>query len=247
MQLTDTTGDWVTRHPATARVFERHGIDYCCGGGRRLEEACREAQVDTGKLLAELTEVMLQNAPDNDDGFTAQSLSAMCDAIEATHHEFLRRGLPRLKQLVDKVHAVHGDAHPWLGRLATSFQDLCDELMPHMMKEERILFPAIRGIEQTQTVPSFPFGSVENPIRMMEHEHDAAGRALKTIRTVSDDYTLPEGGCNTFRVMLDGLRELEADLHRHIHKENNILFPRALRLASELSALPTGAEAACRE
>ena len=105
-----------------------------------------------------------------------------------------------------------------------------------MFKEEQILFPAIRTIEQSQAVPAFPFGSVVNPIHMMEHEHDVAGNALKDIREASSDFTLPEGGCNTFRAMLDGLQELESDLHRHIHKENNVLFPRASRLAAELSA-----------
>jgi regulator of cell morphogenesis and NO signaling len=174
-----------------------------------------------------------------DDGepvFSSQTLSDMCDSIESSHHAYLRQELPRLTQLVAKVLSVHGAQHTWLSELSDAFQQLREELVPHMFKEEQILFPAIRTIEQSRTVPFFPFGSVDNPIRMMEHEHDVAGQALKTMRETTSDYALPVGGCNTFRAMLDGLRELEYDLHQHIHKENNILFPRASRLAAELGS-----------
>jgi regulator of cell morphogenesis and NO signaling len=158
----------------------------------------------------------------------------MCDSIEASHHAYLRQELPRLTQLIDKVLSVHGAQHAWLGQLSDAFTQLREELVPHMFKEEQILFPAIRTIEQSSAVPYFPFGSVDNPIRMMEHEHDVAGQALQTMREASRDYTLPEGGCNTFRAMLSGLEELQWDLHQHIHKENNILFPRASRMAADL-------------
>jgi len=237
LKLSDSVGSWVTEHPATSRVFEQHRIDYCCGGGRPLEEACRTKKVDAQAVLEELQEVISRSSTEDaaEDNFTSQSLTKMCDSIVATHHEYLKRELPRLTQIVDKVVRVHGDHYSWLFQLGTSFQHLRDELNPHMFKEEQILFPAIRTIEQSQTVPSFPFGSVDNPIHMMEHEHDVAGQALREIREASSDFTLPEGGCNTFRAMLDGLHDLERDLHRHIHKENNVLFPRASRLAAELS------------
>jgi regulator of cell morphogenesis and NO signaling len=234
LNLTDSVGDWVTRFPSTSRVFEQHGIDYCCGGGRSLEEACWAERADAQSVLAELAAAVSQNPDESEADFASKSLTEMCDAIEATHHKYLKAELPRLAELVKKVVSVHGDQHEWLHRVAGSFQQLQGELVPHMFKEEQVLFPAIRMIERTQSVPAFPFGSVGNPIRMMEHEHDEAGRALKEIRTATSDFTLPDGGCNTFRAMLDGLRELEADLHRHIHKENNVLFPRALQLASEL-------------
>jgi len=241
LKLSDSVGAWVTEHPATSRVFEQHKIDYCCGGGRPLEEACSAKQVDVQSVLEELTDVISRGAADGtaDDDFTSKSLAEMCDEIEATHHEYLKRELPRLTQLVDKVVRVHSEQHAWLVRLGASFHALQDELKPHMFKEEQVLFPAIRTIEESQTVPTFPFGSVDNPIRMMEHEHDVAGNALKDIRDASSDFTLPEGGCNTFRAMLDGLQELEGDLHRHIHKENNVLFPRASKLAAELDASPS--------
>ena len=241
LTLSDPVGAWVAEYPATSRVFEQHQIDYCCGGGRPLEEACSKRQVDGNTVLEELEEVISKGTMEDaaDEDFTSRSLSEMCDSIIATHHRYLKRELPRLTQHVDKVVRVHGDQHSWLASLRTSFRKLRDELNPHMLKEEQILFPAIRTIEQSQTVPEFPFGSVDNPIHMMEHEHDEAGQALKAIREASSGFTLPPGGCNTFRAMLDGLRELESDLHRHIHKENSVLFPRASKLAAELSEVTT--------
>lgn len=238
MTLTDAVGDCVTRHPATARVFEQYKIDYCCGGGQSLEEACWSVQADAQILLAELTDAVARERPDTESDFSSHSLTEMCDTIETTHHQYLKQELPRLTQLVEKVFSVHGAQHSWLARLSQSFRRLREELEPHMFKEERVLFPAIRKIERDRVAPSFPFGSVDNPIRMMEHEHESAGRELKEIREASSNFTLPNGGCNTFRVMLDGLRQLEADLHLHIHKENNILFPRTSQMAAELASRP---------
>lgn len=235
LKISDPVGVWVTRHPATSRVFEQHGIDYCCGGNRPLEEACWRGRVDAQTVLVELTEVASKHSSQPREDFSARSLTEMCDSIVDTHHEYLKRELPRLTQLLEKVISVHGDQHDWLTTLKTAYKHLRDELTPHMFKEEQVLFPAIRTIEQSGKVPAFPFGSVDNPIRMMEHEHDVAGQALRDIRAVSSGFTLPEGGCNTFRAMLDGLRELEADLHQHIHKENNILFPKASQRAARLS------------
>lgn len=235
LKINDPVGKWVAKHPATSRVFEQHGIDYCCGGSRPLEEACWKGQVDAQLVLAELLDVVSKSTSKPDDNFSSKTLTEMCDSIVTTHHDYLKRELPRLTQLVDKVVSVHGSQYERLHHLAESFQQLREELIPHMFKEEQILFPAIRTIAQSPSLPPFPFGSVDNPIHTMEHEHDIVGQTLKTIRTASSDFAMPEGGCNTFRAMLDGLHELEADLHQHIHKENNILFPQASRLAAELS------------
>ncbi len=237
LSLAHSVSQWVIKHPATSRVFEQYKINYCCGGGQPLEEACGSRNVDAQAVLMDLLDAISCRAADDtaNDEFESMSLADMCDSITSTHHEYLKRELPRLTLLVDRVVSVHGNHYGWLHRLGASFQKLRDELLPHMSKEEQILFPAIRMVEQSQAVPRFPFGSVDNPIRMMEHEHDAADQALKSIRAVSSDFTLPEGGCNTFRAMLDGLQELESDLHRHIHKENNVLFPRASQLAAKLS------------
>jgi len=239
LEISDSVGAWVATNPATSRVFERHKIDYCCGGGRPLEDACRRAGVAPQSVLTELNSLESADANIEDQDFPSLSLTAMCDSIVDTHHAYLRRELPRLTQLLDKVMSAHGRHHPWLLRLAESFGQLRGELEPHMFKEEQLLFPAIRTIERTDRGPSFPFGSVDNPIRMMEHEHNLAGRALQDIRDASDDYTPPEGACNTFRALLDGLRELEVDLHMHIHKENNVLFPRASALARKLESHTT--------
>jgi regulator of cell morphogenesis and NO signaling len=235
--LENTVGEFVVKHPRTSRVFEQHRIDYCCRGGVSLLEACRAANADVESVQEELNRV-ISDDQGNDDAasrFLSLTLSEMCDSIESSHHAYLKEELPRMTQLVAKVLTVHGAQHAWLSQLAGAFHQLREELVPHMFKEEQILFPAIRAIEQSRSVPFFPFGSVDNPIRMMEHEHDLAGQALKVMREASTDYTLPEGGCNTFLAMLDGLQELEFDLHQHIHKENNVLFPRASRLAAELS------------
>ena len=237
LSLGHSVSQWVIKHPVTSRVFEQYKINYCCGGGQPLEEACVSKNVDAPAVLMDLLDAISRRATDDatTDEFVSKSLADMCDSITSTHHEYLKRELPRLTLLVDRVVSVHGNHHVWLLRLGASFQKLRDELLTHLSKEEQMLFPAIRLIEQSQAVPQFPFGSVDNPIRMMEHEHDVADQALKDIRAASSDFTLPEGGCNTFRAMLDGLKELEADLHRHIHKENNVLFPRASQLAAKLS------------
>ena len=157
LTLADSVGAWVTEHPATSRVFEHHRIDYCCGGGRTLDEACSRQQLDAPAVLGELHELISRGTTDDstDQSFASKSLADMCDSIEAIHHAYLKRELPRLTQLVDKVVRVHGDQHAWLLRLGGAFRQLRDELNPHMYKEENILFPAIRTIEQSQAVPSF--------------------------------------------------------------------------------------------
>lgn len=227
-------GDWVAQYPQTARTLEELQIDYCCGGDRSLAEACDEQGLDADAVAARLADAASQSSAEMQPDWTTDSPTTLCDHIEATHHAFLRQELPRLTQLVEKVADVHGDNHAELHQLRAVFAELRAELEPHMMKEEQVLFPAIRQLEQAASAPQFPFGTVANPIRMMEHEHDIAGNALKRIRNLTADFTPLDDACNTCRVMLDGLQKLEADLHQHIHKENNILFPMAQRLNSEL-------------
>lgn len=232
VQSTSTTvGDWVAQYPHTSRVFESLQIDYCCGGGKSLEAACRERQLDPQQVVEQLEQAIQTSGPASDDWLTA-SLSELCDHIEQTHHAYLKTELPRLDGIIAKVVNAHGPLHPELSEVQETFAALRGELEPHMFKEEMVLFPAIRAVEQAESLPSFPFGTVANPIRMMEHEHDIAGDALAAIRRLTVDYQVPGGACNTYRAMLSGLAELEADLHQHIHKENNILFPRAKELES---------------
>lgn len=229
LDLTETVGTWVARHPQTSRVFESLQIDYCCGGGKSLEEACWERQLDPQQVHARLEEAVEKEEEPGEDWLQA-SLTELCDHIERTHHAYLRQELPRLAAMIDKVVDAHGEAHPELSEVRQVFRALRGELEPHMFKEERVLFPAIRQLEESGGTASFPFGTVGNPIGVMEQEHDHAAKALSRLRWLTNDYELPADACNTYRAMLDGLRQLEADMHRHVHKENNILFPRAARL-----------------
>ena len=231
-----TVADWVTDNPKTASVFENLQIDYCCGGGASLAEACASKGLDAAAILSQLTSATAIPTDAPQESWQECTLSELCDHIESTHHAYLRSVLPRLTELIAKVVEAHSGAHPELPEVQRVFSDLREELEPHMMKEEQILFPAVREMEQAASQPRFPFGTVANPIRMMEHEHHAAGGGLQRLRELTAGYQLPEGACNTYQVMLHTLHELELDLHQHIHKENFILFPRAQELEASLSA-----------
>jgi regulator of cell morphogenesis and NO signaling len=230
-----TVGQWVSEHPQTARLFETLKIDYCCGGGKTLAQACTEKGLQPQEIIAQLVSVSAQEPATDEKNWLDAPLGELCQHIEQTHHAYLKDELPRLSGLVDKVANAHGENHPALFELRAVFEELRAELEPHMAKEEQILFPAVRHLEQAAECPQFPFGTVANPIRMMEHEHDVAGTALGKIRELTDDFQAPPDACNSYRVMVDSLRHLERDLHQHIHKENNIMFPRAQRLEEQLA------------
>ena len=227
--INTTVGAWVTEHPQTSRVFESLQLDYCCGGDKPLAQACLEQELDPQQVIAKL-EALLQSEISASTDWTSASLTQLCDHIEQTHHAYLKEELPQLTAVVAKVTKVHGQSHPELVPLQQQFLALRAELEPHMFKEEQILFPAIRQLEQSDQAASFPFGSITNPIRMMEHEHDNAGDALKEIRCLSADFSVPEGACNSYRAMLSRLQHLEINMHQHVHKENCILFPKAIEL-----------------
>jgi regulator of cell morphogenesis and NO signaling len=237
LEIQTTVGQMVVERPQRSRVFDRLHIDYCCGGKRTLEEACAKRGLDLKAVLAEL-EVFDAEAETQPDAVrpTDLTMTELADDIERTHHAYLREELPRLGDLVQKVSAVHGQAHPWLAGLTSVYAELVAELEPHRLKEEQILFPMIRELDRAATAPSFHCGSVGNPIRMMEMEHQNAGAALDRIREMTNDYETPEDACNSFRAMLSGLEHLEADLHLHIHKENEILFPKASEMEARLGS-----------
>lgn len=226
-----SVGSWVAAHPCTSRVFESMQIDYCCGGGKTLEEACRNKKLAPETVVRQLEQAIAgsESEPSAECWLTA-SLVDLCDHIEQKHHTYLKSELPRLREMIAKVFHKHGDEHPELAEVHRAFTDLEAELVPHMFKEENILFPAIRRLELASGPQAFPFGTVANPIRMMEHEHGNAAEALTRIRKATGDFAVPDDACNTYRALFDGLRVLESDLHQHIHKENNILFPRAIEL-----------------
>jgi regulator of cell morphogenesis and NO signaling len=225
-----TVGDFVRQKPTRARVFESLKIDYCCGGKVSLVRACEKSGIDLGEVLQAISandeQADLGTLVDVD----SMGLTELADHIEATHHAYLREELPRLDAMTEKVARVHGDKDERLFKMRQAFVALKAELEPHMMKEERVLFPIVRQLEASAERQEFHCGSVANPIRQMEHEHDQAGDALAILNESTDGYTSPEWACNTYRAMLDSLARLEADMHQHIHKENNVLFPKAIQL-----------------
>lgn len=227
---TATVGSFVRQKPSRSRVFESLKIDYCCGGKTPLYQACEKKGIDAAEVMKQIE--ASDAAAETSDLTDADSmtLTELADHIEATHHAYLREELPRLDFMTEKVSRVHGDKDERLFRMREAFVALKAELEPHMMKEEKILFPLIRQLEASQSSSEFHCGSVANPIRQMEHEHDQAGNALEILREVTDGYEPPEWACNTYRAMLDSLQKLEADMHQHVHKENNVLFVKALEL-----------------
>lgn len=232
-----TVGELVKERPARSRVFEKLQIDYCCGGKLPLADACARQTLDPQAVLEQIQAADAQAAQADAEliDADAMSLTDLADHIQQTHHAYLRSELPRLDALTQKVYQVHGEKEPRLAEVRRAFMALYQELSSHMMKEEQILFPMIRQLESADGVPAFHCGSVANPIRQMESEHDSAGDALTIMSESTDGYSPPEWACNTYRAMLDGLAHLEWDLHQHIHKENNVLFPKAIRVEAELA------------
>jgi regulator of cell morphogenesis and NO signaling len=225
-----TVAELVVQRPERARVFERLGIDYCCHGGRTLSEACDQAGMPVAAVRREL-KAEDQKPPLTQEDWTAAPLGRLIDNIVEQHHSFLRRELPRVEQLMIKVAAHHGLRYRALLDVAEVFLALQNELLEHMLKEERVLFPLIRRLEAGE-----PAGFTVNcPIAVMEVEHRHAGEALQRIRDLTDNYAPPPDGCTAYRTLMAGLADLEADLHQHIHKENNILFPRAAALEESLA------------
>ncbi len=237
LNLNSTVGEWVAQSPATSRVFQALKMDFCCGGGIALTAACEKKGLEPEAVLAQLVEAQDRRDATDENDWTTASLTDLCNHVVETHHEFLRTELPRLEKMAKRVAQVHGELHPELIEVRDVFLELRAELEPHMMKEENILFPAIKQIEGATAQVAFPFGTVENPIRMMEHEHAEVGMGLAALREKTSQYIPPPEACNTYRALFDGLHDLEKDLHIHIHKENNILFPRAAQLEQKLASV----------
>jgi len=226
-----TVGQWVAENPGAARIFEKAGIDYCCGGQRSLSEACSQAGVPLEQVRGWLEQAPA--APGERD-WMAASQSELVEHIVAKHHAYVRQELPRLEALLAKVNGVHGKNHPELAQIGRVWAEIAQEMTMHMMKEENILFPYIVEMEKAAQgrgpQPVCMFGTVQNPVRMMMTEHDSAGANLRAMRELSGDYTLPAEACTSYRVLYEALAAFEADLHQHIHLENNILFPRAVEM-----------------
>jgi regulator of cell morphogenesis and NO signaling len=226
-----------TRHPATIRVFQRHGIDFCCGGKRPLAEACAEAGLDVEALRGELLAAEA-GAGAGERDWQEAPLAELVDHILVRYHGRLREDLPRLSEMAERVVRAHGEKRPEVPEVARVLAGLRAEMEAHTQKEERVLFPYVGQLAQLDaaggTLPGSPFGSVRAPIGCMEDEHIAAGEALARLRELTGGFQPPAGACPTFRGLYHGLAELEADTHRHVHLENNVLFPRAVELEGRL-------------
>jgi regulator of cell morphogenesis and NO signaling len=227
MQITETTtvADVASTLPSSVRVFQRYGIDFCCGGKTALAAACQATGVSYAALVDAIEASAQQPAADVRD-WSREPLHALADHIVATYHEPLREELPRLEAMAAKVHRVHGSKEPHLARVDAIVSALSADLQVHMRKEEAVLFPAIRSVEAGGRT-ALPISA---PITVMEAEHDHAGALLTELRSITDGYVAPEWACQTFRALYHGLADLEAAMHVHVHLENNVLFPRALAL-----------------
>jgi len=223
--------------PESTRLFEKLKIDYCCGGNQPLAKACASAGIDVDNVVEMLAEVTQSKSTDGLDVQNA-SLPQLIAHILDTHHVFTKSEMARLQPLADKVLAAHGANHPELVHLDELLTRLCADLKPHMFKEEQVLFPYIMALaaaaDQKQRAPFAPFGTVNNPIRMMMTEHDTAGEILRELRALTSDYTAPADACISYQTLYQALENFEKDLHQHIHLENNLLFPKALELETAL-------------
>jgi regulator of cell morphogenesis and NO signaling len=226
-----TIGDIVAADFRTARVFEQFGIDFCCGGRRPLADACRAAAVESTAVIRALA--ALPPPRDEDVDLTRWPLARLIDHIVSTHHTYVRSALPTIAAYLAKLEAVHGSRHPELARVSAHFEVLSRDLKQHLLKEEQVLFPYVRDLAATIGGDgrfNNPFGTVENPIRMMEREHRDAADDLRIIRELTNGYATPPDGCTTYAVCMAELDRFEHDLHRHVHLENNVLFPKAIAM-----------------
>lgn len=231
-----TIAEIVTKDIRTAKIFRKYGIDFCCGGKKPVAEVCAQKNIDVNVIMAELatTDTDRQGASANADKW---ALDFLAGYIVNFHHNYVKESIPAIRLWADKVAKVHGDHNPETIRIAHLFTEISDELTSHMFKEENVLFPYIvdlvNSIKTGKPAALRGFGTVVNPIRMMEHEHETVGNLFKEIETLSGNFTPPEHACNTFRALYSALKEFEDDLFLHIHLENNILFPKAIAMESE--------------
>ncbi|UKB85699.1 iron-sulfur cluster repair di-iron protein [Chryseobacterium sp. MEBOG06] len=234
---TDFIGDIVAEDFRAAAVFKRYGIDFCCKGGRTIEEACSQKKLKPEKIYEEL-----ETLPENEGAsidFNSWPLDLLTDYIEKKHHRYVEDKTSVLQDFLDKLCKVHGDRHPELFEISTLFNDSAHDLAAHMKKEELILFPFVRNMMKAKlsgaALPQTVFGTVENPVHIMQHEHTVEGERFRKIAEITDEYLPPADACNTYKVAFAMLQDFENDLHKHIHLENNILFPKAIQLEKEFA------------
>lgn len=229
-------GEIVAEDFRTAAIFKKHGIDFCCKGGRTVDEACETKNLNPDEIFREIN-----NLPSDNNGsidFKSWALDLLADYVEKTHHRYVEEKTPIIQAFLEKLCKVHGERHPELFEIRELFDESAKDLAAHMKKEELILFPFIRNLVKMKLRGSNfefpPFGTVENPVNMMKHEHTIEGERFRKIGEKSDEFTPPADACNTYRVTFAMLQDFENDLHKHIHLENNILFPNSISLENEL-------------
>ncbi|MDN3724179.1 iron-sulfur cluster repair di-iron protein [Aequorivita sp. SDUM287046] len=232
-----TVADVVTENIKAAHIFKKHGIDFCCGGGVSIKKACEKAKIDPTILEAEL--LKLDNVMDRAHDYNSWKLDFLADHIINVHHHYVEENSPLLLQYSKRVNQVHGHHYTELAEIETLVTRVVQAMASHQKKEELILFPFIKKMvnaeRENSEMPAIHFGTVENPIKMMEEEHEEAGEIMRKIAELSNNFTPPQGACNTYRAFYAKLDEFEQDLHQHIHLENNILFPKALGLEKRLT------------
>lgn len=233
----ETIGEIVTKDYRKAQVFKRYGIDFCCGGKKTIAEVCEKKGIETAELEKEL-EGISEEPYSSENDYLKWDLKFLVDYIINTHHQYVKDNTAFIKELADKVARVHGDQHPEAIRVADIFGQVANDLLLHLRKEEKILFPFIKELVNAEAngaaMEESAFGDVTNPIQMMEAEHEQAGEALQTIREITQNFTLPADACNSYMILYKKLDEYENDLHRHVHLENNVLFPKAIALEAKL-------------
>ncbi len=231
-------GQFVAEDYRTAAVFSKYGIDFCCRGHRTIEEVCDKNGIDSNELLNTLENVLTASTNESID-YKSWPLDLLAEYIEKKHHRYVAETIPVLLQFLNKLCSVHGGNHPELIEINAHFTASAGELAAHMKKEELILFPFVKKMVSAKlgkgSVESPQFGTVENPITMMMEEHDNEGERFRLISALTNNYTPPEDACNTYKVTFAMLEEFEKDLHLHIHLENNILFPKAIKLEQEFN------------
>lgn len=228
--------DVVKKNYKTAQIFQAHNIDYCCGGNKAITDACKEKGLNQEVLISQLNNIVAQTDEDT-EYINSLSLAELSDHIVKKHHAYVREQVPFLEKNLEKIARVHGANHPELAEIQRLFHISAGELTMHMQKEELMLFPYIKRLEAARktnsSLPKAPFGSVANPIAMMMADHQNEGDRFAEISKLSNNYTLPVDACTTYEVTIKELKDFEQDLHRHIHLENNILFPTAIEIEKQ--------------
>jgi len=231
--ISKSVGEFVAEDYRTAAVFQRYGIDFCCKGGRTIDEVCEQKNILVEELMDNLVKVSKLDDQSVTD-FQSWPLDTLADYIENKHHKYILEKTPALRQYFDKLCKVHGSHHPELFEINEQFNASANELADHMQKEEIILFPYIRNMVEAQknhdNAARPGFGTIQNPIQMMMEEHNVEGERFRKMSSLSEGYNPPADACSTYRVAYAMLKEFEGDLHLHIHLENNILFPKAIEM-----------------